>query len=187
MVSIMKAQALAAGLRLTLSKTELETLLILARYGADRLRDDGRSLFLLTRKQENIAVDLVHGLETGLTSVRWKQAEAKARRDEPKREAERRAAREHHAQIDGYTILGLLGDWADVSPDPDRRQWADLYHSDTRPRDQGELRRNVWRIYITKGSASSDGFVVLPGDCTMTADRDEIAVLARRIIADTSH
>lgn len=183
----MKAQALAAGLRLTLSKTELETLLILARYGADRLRDDGRSLFLLTRKQENIAVDLVHGLETGLTSVRWKQAEAKARRDEPKREAERRAAREHHAQIDGYTILGLLGDWADVSPDPDRRQWADLYHPDTRPRDQGELRRNVWRIYITKGSASSDGFVVLPGDCTMTADRDEITVLARRIIADTSH
>lgn len=53
----------------------------------------------------------------------------------------------------------------------------------TEPREQAELRRNVWRIYVSKGSAASDDFTVFPGDCTETADRGEIEHLARRIIA----
>lgn len=180
----MKSQTLAAGLRLTLSKTELETLLILARYGAGRLGHDGSILFGLNGKQQTISEDLVQTLEAGLTALRWKQAEARARRDAPRREAERRAAHEHHAQIEGYSVWGMLGDWADISADPNRHQWADMFHPDTQPREQGEIRRNVWRIFISKGSAASDDLVVLSGDCTVSADRAEIAALARRIIAN---
>ena len=33
------------------------------------------------------------------------------------------------------------------------------------------------------GSAAADDLIVYPGDCTQTADRQEIEVLARRIIA----
>lgn len=173
----MKSRALTAGLRITLSKTELKTLLTLARHGADDER------CYLPARQKATVEELIHGLQSGLAEVRWKQAEAKARREAPKREAERRAAREHHAEIDGYSVIGMLGDWTDISDDPDRRQWADMYHPDTHPREQGEIRRNVWRIFLSRGRASSDDFSVLPGDCTMTADREEIAILARRIIA----
>jgi len=81
-------------------------------------------------------------------------------------------------------LSGYLGDWTDLSDDPDRRQWADMFHPDTRPREQGEIRRNVWRIYVCRGSATSDEFMVLPADCTMTADRAEIPALVRRIIAN---
>jgi len=174
----MKTQALTSGLRITLSKTELQTLLALAEHSAA----DNRCY--LSNRQQIIAADLVRQLRAGLSEVRWKQAEAKARHEVPKREAERRAAREHHAEIDGYTVMGMLGDWTDLSDDPDRRQWADMFHPDIRPREQGEIRRNVWRIYVCRGSAASDEFMVLPADCTMTADRAEIPALVRRIIAN---
>ncbi|OUC53022.1 MULTISPECIES: hypothetical protein [Sphingomonadaceae] len=178
----MKTHAMASGLRVTLSKTELQALLKLAQYGAEQIAA-ARHHYILPQRQEAVAADVIQGLERGLVSVQWKQAEAKARREAPKREAERRAAREHHARIDGYAVWGMLGDWTDISDDPDRRQWADMFHPDTRPREQGEVRRNVWRIFISKGSAALDDLVVLSGDCTMTADRDEIEPLARRIIA----
>lgn len=80
-------------------------------------------------------------------------------------------------------LSGYLGDWTDLSDDPDRRQWADLLNPLTEAREQAEIRRNVWRIYISKGSAAADDLIVYPGDCTQTADRQEIEVLARRIIA----
>lgn len=178
----MKTQAMASGLRVTLSKTELQALLKLARYGAEQITA-ARHSYLLSQRQEAVASDVIDGLERGLASVQWKQAEAKARREAPKREAERRAAREHHARIDGYAVWGMLGDWTDVSDDPDRRQWADMFNPDTKPREQGEVRRNVWRIFISKGSAALDDLVVLSGDCTTTADRGEIEQLARAIIA----
>ncbi len=179
----MKTHAMASGLRITLTKTELQALLNLARYGADQL-DTARHNHILPRRHEAVAADVIQGLECGLASVQWKQAEAKARREQPKRDAERRAAREHHAQIDGYSVWAMLGDWTDMSDDPDRRQWADMFHPDTKPREQGEIRRNVWRIFISKGRAALDDLVVLSGDCTTTADRDEIEQLARRIIAN---
>lgn len=182
----MKSYTLAAGLRVTFSKTELETLLILLRYAANDLGADHR--LYLSDRQKTLAVDMVQGLETGMSSLRFKQAEAKARRDAPKREAERRAAREYHAEIDGYIVSGMLGDWTDVSDDPDQRRWADMFNPDTQTqlREQSEIRRNVWRIQIWKGRFASDDLVVLPSDCTMTANRDEIAVLARRIITSAS-
>lgn len=178
----MKTHAMASGLRVTLSKTELQALLKLAQYGAEQIAA-ARHYYILPHRQEAVAADVIQGLERGLASVQWKQAEAKARREAPKREAERRAAREHHARIDGYAVWGMLGDWTDVSDDPDRRQWADMFHPDTKPREQGEIRRNVWRIFISKGSAALDDLVVLSGDCTATADRAEIEQLARAIIA----
>ena len=178
----MKTQAMTSGLRITLSKTELQALLNLARYGADQLATTGH-YYILPRRQEAVAYDVVHGLEIGLASLQWKQAEAKARREAPKREAEHRATREHHAVIDGYTVWAYLSDWTDLSDDPDRRQWADMFHPDTTPREQGELRHNVWRIFLSKGRASSDDLVLLPGDCTDTSDRQEIEHLARKIIA----
>ncbi|WP_150293613.1 hypothetical protein [Sphingobium estronivorans] len=178
----MKTHAMASGLRVTLSKTELQALLKLAQYGAEQIAA-ARHCYVLPQRQEAVAADVIHGLERGLASVQWKQAEAKAKREAPKREAERRAAHEHHARIDGYAVWGMLGDWTDVSDDPDRRQWADMFHPDTKPREQGEIRRNVWRIFISKGSAALDDLVVLSGDCTATADRAEIEQLARTIIA----
>lgn len=177
----MKTQAMTTGLRVTLSRTELDTLLTLLRHSA--AHPSGDRPWLLSGRQTTLAPTIVDQLEKGLVSLRWKQAEAQSRREAPRREAERRVAREHHVSIDGYTVWGMLGDWADISDDPDRRQWADLFHPDTVPRAQGEIRRGVWRIFISKGRIGSEDSVVLPGDCTLTADRDEIAVLARRIIA----
>ncbi|WIW89624.1 hypothetical protein K3M67_06610 [Sphingobium sp. V4] len=179
----MKTHAMTSGLRVTLTKTELQALLALARHGRDQLAANPRS-YVLSRREEGVAPDVVHALESGLRAVRGKQAEAKDRREQPKRDAERRAAREHHALIEGFSVLGMLGDWTDLSDDPDRHQWADMFHPDTEPRPQGEIRRNVWRIFLSKGSAALDDLVVLPGDCTTTADRYEIDQLARRIIAD---
>jgi len=178
----MKTHAMASGLRVTLTKTELQALLALARYGVEQIAAAHHS-YIVPKRQEALAADVIKGLEQGLSSVRWKQAEAKARRDAPKREAERRAAREHHAQIDGYTVWGMLSDWTDLSDDPDRHQWADLLNPLTEAREQAEIRHNVWRIFISKGSAAADDLIVYPGDCTQTADRQEIEVLARRIIA----
>lgn len=178
----MKTHATTSGLRVTLSKTELQALLTLARYGADQLAA-ARDYYIVPKRQEAVAPDIIKGLEDGLVSLRWKQAEARERREAPRREAERRAAREHHAQIDGFTILGDLGDWTDVSDDPDQRRWADMFHPDTQPRPQGEIRRNVWRVFISRGGAALDDLIVFPGDCTETADRYEIEQLARRIIA----
>ncbi|MGI9376038.1 MAG: hypothetical protein ACR2PC_08095 [Tsuneonella suprasediminis] len=178
----MKTHAMTSGLRVSMTKTELQALLALARYGADQISAESCNC-IMPKRQEAVAADVIQGLESGLASVRWKQAEAKARREAPKREAERRAAREHHAQIDGYTVWGMLSDWTDLSDDPDRRQWADMFHPDTKPRPQGEIRRNVWRIFISKGSAAADDLVIFPCDCTQTADRQEIEQLARRIIA----
>lgn len=176
----MKSQPLTTGLRISLSKTELQTLLTLAEHAVS----DNRCS--LSEKQQATASNLVDGLRSGLAALRFKQAAAKARRDAPRREAERRTAREHHAEIDGYRVWGMLGDWTDLSDDPDRRQWADMFNPDTIPREQGEIRRNVWRIFVTRGSASADDLVVLPGDCTTTADRSEIAHLARSIIANVT-
>ncbi len=178
----MKTHPMASGLRVTLTKTELQALLKLARFAVDQL-PAARHCYILPQRQVDLAADVIKSLELGLASVQFKQAEAKARREAPKREAERRAAREHHALIDGYTVWGTLGDWADLSDDPDQRRWTDMFLPGTEPRDQGEIRRNVWRVFISKGSASSDDFTIFPGDCTETADRWEIEELAHRIIA----
>ena len=172
----MKTHPMASGLRVTLTKTELQALLKLARFAVDQL-PAARHFHILPQRQVHLAADVIKSLELGLASVQFKQAEA------PKREAERRAAREHHALIDGYTVWGTLGDFTDLSDDPDQRRWADMFMPGTEPRNQGEIRRNVWRIFVSKGSAASDDFTVFPGDCTETADRREIDQLARRIIA----
>ena len=177
----MKTSAMVSGLRVTLTKTDLQALLNLARYGADQLASDGARY--LPKRQEAVAGDLISGLELGLAALRYKQAEAKARREEPKREAERRAARTHHATIDGYSVMGFLGDWTDMSEDPDYHQWADMFHPDTEPREQGEIRRNVWRVHVSRGSAAAGDLEVFLSDCTHTADRKEIKELARQIIA----
>jgi hypothetical protein len=178
----MKTHPMASGLRVTLTKTELQALLKLARFAVDQL-PAARHYHILPQRQVDLAADVIKSLERGLTSVQFKQAEAKARREAPKREAERRAAREHHALIDGYTVWATLGDWTDLSPDPDQPRWVDLFGADVEPRAQGEIRRQVWRIFVSTGSAASDDFTVFPGDCTETADRREIDQLARRIIA----
>lgn len=175
---------MSSGLQVTLSKTELEALLALTRRGADQF--DAHGWHHLTKAQETAAIGIIRGLKHGLADLGAKQAEAKWNRDAPKREAARRAAMEHHAVVDGYTVLGMLGDWADISTDPDRRQWADMFHPDTELREQGEIRRNVWRIFITKGRVSDGTGVILQGDCTETADRAEIEELARRIIAEAA-
>jgi hypothetical protein len=104
----MKTHEMTSGIRITLSKTELQALLTLARYGAAQIAA-ARDYDIVPERQGAVAADVIQGLELGLASVRWKQAEAKSRREAPKREAERRATREHHALIDGYTVWGTLG------------------------------------------------------------------------------
>jgi hypothetical protein len=49
--------------------------------------------------------------------------------------------------------------------------------------EQGEIRRGVWRIFVSRGSAASDDLEAFLSDCTETAEREEIEELARRIIA----
>ncbi|MFC0203317.1 hypothetical protein [Novosphingobium soli] len=178
----MKTHPMVSGLRVTLTTTELQALIKLAQFAVNQL-PAARHYYILPQRQVDLVADVLKSLELGLASVQFKQAEAKARREAPKREAERRAAREHHDLIDGYTVCGTLGDWADLSDDPDQRRWADMFMPGTEPREQGEIRHNVWRIFISKGKAASDDFTVFPGDCTETADRREIEGLARRIIA----
>lgn len=178
----MKTHPMASGIRVTLTKTELQALLKLARFAVDQL-PAARHHYILPQRQVDLAADVIKGLEGGLASVQFKQVEAKARREAPKREAERRAAREHHALIEGFTVWATLGDWTDLAVDPDQRRWVDIFLLGTEPREQGEIRRNVWRIFVSKGSAASDDFTIFSGDCTETADRREIEQLARRIIA----
>ena len=113
----MKTHPMASGLRVTLTKTELQALLKLARLAVDQL-PAARHCDILAQRQVDVAADVIKGLELGLTSVQWKQAEAKARREAPKRVAERRAAREHHALIDGYTVWGTLGLSGQSAPHP---------------------------------------------------------------------
>lgn len=113
----MKTHPMASGLRVTLTKTELQALLKLARFAIDQL-PAARHYYILPQRQVDVATDVIKGLELGLTSVQFKQAEAKARREAPKREAERRAAREHHALIDGYTVWGTLGLSGQSAPHP---------------------------------------------------------------------
>lgn len=103
----MKTHAMVSVTRSPLTRTELQALLHLARCGADQVANGHH--YLLSRRQEAVATDVIEDLERGLASLQGKQAEAKARRETPKREAERRAAREYHAQIDGYTVWGMLG------------------------------------------------------------------------------
>src|SRR3546814_3412319 len=115
---------------------ELHALPKRSRSAVERLPNVGHE-YNLPQRQVDLAAEGIKGLELRLTSVQWKQAEAKARREAPKREAERRAAREHHALIDGYTVWGTLGDWADLSDDPDQRRWADMFLPGTEPRKIG--------------------------------------------------
>jgi hypothetical protein len=88
--------------------------------------------------------------------------------------------------IDGYTVWGMLGDWADISDDPDRRQWADLFHPDTvRGR---RVKSGVAFGGSLSAEAGSAPRIRRPARrLHLTADRDEIAVLARRIIASHAH
>lgn len=176
----MRYQALTSGLRVTFTASELKQLLNLARFGRDSLEG---SPYFLTEKEAETAARVIAELEAGQVSVRWKQAEAKARRDAPKREEERRRAREHFAVIEGWSVSAMIGDWTDVSPDPDYPMWRDMFNPDTQPREQGEIRRNV---SATRGQFSDDTLEYLPNDCTETADRAEIEPLVHRMIARIS-
>lgn len=169
----MKSRVTQSALTVTLTKTELLALIAIARHGDA----------YLSRAQASAAAEIIGGLEKGLSELRWKQAEAKNRREANKRANDRRNTHEHHELIDGYTVIGTLSDWTDLSSNPDTRHWADMFHPDTTPREQGEIRRNAWRIHILHRDVEEDRYDFLPGDCTQSSDRAEIAQLARRIIA----
>lgn len=180
----MKAQAMASAVRLTLTRTELHTILNLARFGKDALAE--RPDLRLDARQEAVANALIEHLELALADIRLKQAARTNRRNDEKFAEQRRREREHHGEVDGWRVIGFLGDWADKSTDPDYRLWVDANNPDSVLPDQCEIRRNVWRIYLTRGHASDDSLQVLRGDCTQTADRAEIKFVAKRIIAQST-
>ncbi|OYW89282.1 MAG: hypothetical protein B7Z20_00335 [Sphingobium sp. 32-64-5] len=78
---------MVSGLRVTLTKTELQALLKLARFSVDQL-PAARHHYILAQRQVDIATDVIKSLELSLTSIQLKQAETKARREAPKREAD---------------------------------------------------------------------------------------------------
>lgn len=80
----MKTHPMASGLRVTFTKTELQALLKLARFAVDQL-PAARHYYILPQRPVDVAADLIKGLELGLASVQFKQAEARERREAPSR------------------------------------------------------------------------------------------------------
>jgi hypothetical protein len=79
--------------------------------------------------------------------------------------------------VGGYTICARLGDWINVSSDPDQRCWITA----TPERDgQHEIRRGAWQLLVL--NPDSYGSLHLAQGCTETGDEAEIELLARRLV-----
>jgi hypothetical protein len=126
-------------------------------------------------------LDITARLRVGADDVERRQREARARRDAPKIEAARRKAVERHLVVDGCTVIARLGDWIDVSRDPDFRIWGNARMA--KPNEQAEIVCGVWNVIALNPDRGSDNVTAGQG-ITATGDPAEIEPVARRVIAE---
>ena len=129
---------------------------------------------------------IIAALATSADSVRTKQAMKRAEKDRARRIEQDRRDRERQFMMgDQYSVMASRADYADVSRDPDTRQWVDLVFHEIMQRplpDQCEIRRDVWLVRVVQldgGTFSS----VVGCDCTVTPDPAEITSIAEQLIA----
>lgn len=163
----MKMQAMSKGLRLTITAREARNMRTLLERGAEAM-----GVFAPDDVSDMLAM-----LDIGIHEVTTKQAEARGRK---KDNGSLKANRPHrNIEVEGFTISATLGDYIDVSPDPDRYVWVSA--SDERIATQGEVRRNVWQVCVL--DPDPYGRMFLAFDCTMSACEAEIEPVARRLVA----
>lgn len=131
-------------------------------------------------------IDAAALLDIRAGAVRAAQADKAAQRDRAKRAEEERRARERQFMIgDGYSVMASRGDYADISSDPDLRQWVDLVLQEILSRpipEQCEIRRDVWIVRVVRLTPGDWGGMIVGSDCTATNKPGEIEQLARAII-----
>lgn len=131
-------------------------------------------------------IDAATLLEIRAGDVRAAQADKAAQRDRAKRvEAERRDRERQFMIGEGYSVMASRGDYADVSSEPDFRQWVDLVLQEILSRpipDQCEIRRDVWIVRVVRLTPGDWGGIIVGSDCTATNNPEEIEQLARAII-----
>ncbi len=164
----MRSQTLSSGLRVTLNATELGILLDLARRGAGSSPSPREA-------------ELIDAIEAGAEDLRARRASASAKRRADRDRAHADAVRQYGARLGEWALTATLGDWIDNSADPDFERWQDLGNPEIEQREQGEIRRNVWRFYLTRGSAGSDDFEIL-GGATRSSSRAELLDAAQKML-----
>ncbi len=131
-------------------------------------------------------IDTAALLDIRAGEVRAAHAAKAAQRDRAKRAEDERRARERQFMIgDGYSVMASRGDYADISSDPDLRQWVDLVLQEILSRpipDQCEIRRDVWIVRVVRLTPGDWGGMIVGSDCTATNDAEEIEQLALAII-----
>lgn len=162
----MRVQAMSSSLRVTMSPTEARAIAKLIAAG-----DDALGAF-----SPDCAADIMVMLQIGASEVRSKQENA--RRARAARNAKPSQPPLRNITIDGYTICARLGDWIDVSPDPDSKCWV---AATPERRGQHEIRRGVWHVVVL--NPDPYGSLHLgPSACTETASEADIERLARRLV-----
>lgn len=174
----MKTQVMAKGLRLTLSTTEVHSLMRIV---------DGAVV------PENVRAEIGKTLrlaEMQISAGRVAGAD-NARRDRIAKIM--RDACTDNRTVDGYTVQSHLSDYGDHSRDPDRRSWVDerIYAEKVAAKisflaiapEQREVRRDVWHVIVMNPLRELDDQSFTLGDgCTEGSARAEIEIVARQII-----
>lgn len=121
------------------------------------------------------ASDFLAALDIGISDVASRQADARLRKNARQAPIGRTPMR--NLVVHGYTICARLGDWIDVSPDPDQRCWITA----TPERDgQHEIRRGAWQVLVL--NPDPYGSLHLAQSCTNTGDEGEIEPVARSLV-----
>lgn len=171
----MKISNTASAVRATFTPTEVADL----QFVIDAAQRAGH--YMPARVPEIIAA-----LAKSADDVRMTRAIKRAEKDRIKRDDEERRARERYFMIgDDYSVTANLSDYADLTNDPDQRQWTDLFFHAAMNRtmpDQCEIRRNVWLVRVIRLDCGSMSAIV-GSNCTEGASADEIAPLAEQLIA----
>lgn len=157
----MTVQAMAKGLRVTLTPTLARTL-----------------AQLLERHGDADVQPLATAMRRGLEEVHAKGAVGRARKAEAraKRAAEPRS---EGLEVDGHRVRAIQGDYYDTGHDPDAAQWRRI-----RPDEpwqaipaQTEIRRGWWMVHVFDTDLRAIGADAL------VADLADVADAARAIIA----
>ncbi|MBB6191490.1 hypothetical protein FHS51_001717 [Sphingobium wenxiniae] len=120
--------------------------------------------------------EIIAMLDIGIHDVATKQADARAR----KKVKEQRPVFPPmiNIDIDGYAISAELGDWVDISTDPDYSVWGAV--TPEREAGQHEIRRNAWRVHVL--NPDRYGPLHLAYGCTAADSRDEVEELATKLV-----
>lgn len=162
----MKTQPMANAVRATLTVSETNALIELAKAGVTQLGPLAPAG----------ADTMIRALASAARMVAANRAATRARRATVPS-----AAKPHrNLNIGQFTISAHLGDYIDASPDPDARCWISA--TDERSADQRELRRDVWLVHVLNPDRYDQGRYFLRSDCTETSDERELRDVAERLV-----